>query len=301
VVVVLLSCPIIGDYIFIPAVLRRTADLPISFGTTLRKTLLQNLVSRTPVDKPYLWACLNGYRDIEDYQKVIELTTHSISKTDPKDKDDLSSLFYRQGEAYERLNKFEEAIASYSRASDLAPEMIWTLLRRADCFVKMGRPFAALSDLQRVHVLNPLESTAYYLEAKTLLSLNKVQSALDCVDRRIALQNGRTQYSLLLRSTLLEKLGRNAEAKKDLLQVGQLDGEYDKFVRKLLRAVVYERLGDTKNSRKCLASITPADRIDDLQYLYDVDDFTDEIKSMMQRLLPNDETLRRLHLVVETD
>ncbi len=302
VVVVLLSCPIVGDYIFIPAVLRRTSDLPIGFGTALRKTLLENLVSRTPVDKPYLRACLNGYRDIKDYQKVIELTTLSIRKTDPKDKDDLSCLFYRQGDAYERLNKFEEAIASYSRDSDLDPDEIWTLLRRADCFVKVGRPFAALSDLRRVHVLNPLESTAYYLEIKILLSLNKVQSALDCVDRRIALQNGRTPYSLLLRSTLLEKLGRNAEAKKDLLQVGQLDGEYDKFVRKLLRAVVYERLGDTKNSRKCLASITPADRIDDLQYLYDVDDFTDEIKSMMQRLLPNDETLRRLHLdVKQTD
>lgn len=65
-----------------------------------------------------------------------------------------------RGHIYNILNRFNEAIADYSRALDLDPGHIDALLSRANCYAILGKYTEARMDLQRILTIDPEHQAA---------------------------------------------------------------------------------------------------------------------------------------------
>lgn len=291
----MLALPGIGDKWLMTSIVDRTADVPVELGQNMRTSMLDYIVSRVPADQPIPDKCLNAYSRLNDFPKEIALTSVSLTKPNLK-KLDTSALLYRRGFAYERLNNLEAAVVDYTKACEYDPDDTYSPLRKANCLYKLGRPFAALVELDKLHVLSPDSTAAYYLEAKILQDMNNIPAALNCVDRRMALSYGRTPFAFVYKSILLEKLGRNAEAKQTLQRIKEIEDETDNyFLWKVLKAVIYKELGDSFNSRKKLESITQHDRVEALRSSAGaIDDFPNEMITKIRDILPHDDTIRVL-------
>ncbi len=290
-----LLIPVVGNQYLLTSIVNSTANVPTSFGKTIRIEILDYLASRTPENEAVSWDCLNGYDSIQEYSKEIRACSKSVTKRSLK-KYVVSSIQFRMGMIYEKLGHWKLAINSYDESLKTDPDDSSPLLRKAHCLEMLGRPFAALSELGKLHLVDPSNTSAYYLEAKILLSLDKIPAALNCVERKMALSGGRTPTALLYKSILLEKLGLKVEARETLKRVSEIDDDpYDEFYWKALKATIYAKLGDISTSKKQFARISEVDRINALRYQQnDLFWYPDELKNMMIDTLKNDPTVHLL-------
>lgn len=87
-------------------------------------------------------------------------------------------LFFHRGDAYERLDKNEEALADYNRAIELDPAYMNALVHRALLYYKLGKQMEALAGFAMVEELQskqavdynrPYEQNSEFVDEETVL------------------------------------------------------------------------------------------------------------------------------------
>jgi tetratricopeptide (TPR) repeat protein len=121
------------------------------------------------------------------------------------------SRVYNRGVALQRLNRFEEALASYARAVEVEPDCIDALINRGNLLRDLGRCEEALDSYDRAVKAKPDRAAAFYNRGALLYALNRPEEALASYARAIEV---RPDYAdaLVNHGNVLRELGRLGEA-----------------------------------------------------------------------------------------
>ena len=144
-----------------------------------------------------------------------------------------------------QAKKYQEALDCYEESLKIKPDFKESLLNKGYCHKELGDEPAALTAFSKAIAIDPTYTKAVYNKATLLFSQNKVQIALEMVDKYIA-QGGnddslldlRKQYANTLVKTLL---GEGAPLKPNkLFQEAQKYKKNDDYenARKHLRATL---------------------------------------------------------------
>jgi len=110
----------------------------------------------------------------EQYTKAIPLL-HAMIKKDSTN----SKLYFRLGNAYQKLNQNNRAINNYTKAKQLDPNSTATLLNLSSCLYSSGNYPKAEQELIKIQQLTPNNYSVNLLLAKTYSVQNKYQESLD--------------------------------------------------------------------------------------------------------------------------
>ncbi len=165
-----------------------------------------------------------------------------------RDAPDEATGYYDRGNLFLNHNKFDEAIADYTRALELHPQMVFAFFNRGnayaakndydtaivnfdnaltlnsafpDCFVKRGLAHFGKGDIPRAVAeytkaiqLNPRFADAYLKRGQALIAVGDYAAALEDLTRYISLDPARVDI-YLLRADIFQKLGRKDLADGD--------------------------------------------------------------------------------------
>ncbi|KAF7317097.1 hypothetical protein HMN09_00444400 [Mycena chlorophos] len=101
--------------------------------------------------------------------------------------DEIALNFKDQGNEYFKGKRHREALGFYTQGIDAKPTDVALrealLCNRAACNLELKNYGTVLRDCSQALSLNPRSSKAFYRSASALLSLDRVDEALDCCDR----------------------------------------------------------------------------------------------------------------------
>ncbi|MEX2263413.1 MAG: tetratricopeptide repeat protein [Bryobacteraceae bacterium] len=144
---------------------------------------------------------------VEQFQKVLRL--------DPKSYRAWDNL----GLAYEALNEFDKATQHYLKALDLVhkdhPEYDWAYANLANLLMKKGDYRQAFNLAAEAAERNPNSARNYYLTAKALVSLERMETSVRWLKRSIELDSNYAEPRYLL-AQVYRKLGQREEAERQL-------------------------------------------------------------------------------------
>lgn len=150
-----------------------------------------------------------------DVQHTVNHYTESLLAV-PDNADALS----QRARAYHQLRRYDDAIADYSRVTELQPDFPEAYANRITVFLEAGRADAALAECNELMRRFP-EHNAYYARATALTELGQTEAALADLDRASTLEPKRTDVCWR-RAEILEQLGRPEDAMKEYLHIMQL-------------------------------------------------------------------------------
>jgi protein O-GlcNAc transferase len=127
------------------------------------------------------------------------------------EKPDYAEALYNRGNCRQYLGRTEDAVADYSRALALNPGYEPALTNRGNALSKLRRFSQALTDYDAALQLRPRDPLALYHKANALKDLQRFDEALGDYDRALALDPDLTA-AWNNRGMVLRELGRPAEA-----------------------------------------------------------------------------------------
>ena len=166
---------------------------------------------------------------IDFYTKAIQLNpfyTHAYNN---------------RGNAYQSLNRFEEAIRDYDKAIALNPLYELAYFNRGISYSKLGKHDEAAEDFHKTIILNPKNALAYYYRGISYSSAGKYEEAIQDYDKAIEL-DPKHVLAYNSRGLSLSALGNHDEAIQDYQKAQELDPR-NAVVRKNL-GDVYRELGN---------------------------------------------------------
>ncbi|MFP4008045.1 MAG: J domain-containing protein [Spirulinaceae cyanobacterium] len=95
--------------------------------------------------------------------------------------------YYIKGVQQGLRNAYTQAIASYTKALELRPQLVEAYLRRGEIYYRMGNDRAVLADCNQAIALDPNYAEVYYYLARARHRLGYAQSALEAYNRTLAL------------------------------------------------------------------------------------------------------------------
>jgi tetratricopeptide (TPR) repeat protein len=129
------------------------------------------------------------------------------------------SLFLKRGRANAALDYPSEAIADFTEAHRLNPEMIAPILERADAHADQGSYPLAMADYEEVLRRDPRNAQAFFGRGATRLQLKgSTDSSLADFTASFEADSSRTD-ALFARGNLNQSLGRDQEAAHDFREV----------------------------------------------------------------------------------
>ncbi len=142
----------------------------------------------------------------------------------------MDSIAYHQlGLKLEAQQKYAEAIDSYTKAIDLAPENSLLYLARASALYNGGNPHQALSDLDRTIKLNPELARAYEFRADIKHRLGDNAGAINDYSSAIRLNPKQAMY-YIYRGHLNKAVGRTLDMINDYYNAVSLDEQCFRLV-----------------------------------------------------------------------
>ena len=119
--------------------------------------------------------------------------------------------WFQQGYCLDELKRYEEAIASYDKASEFKPDLHEAWYNRGVALGNLGRLEAAIASYDKAIELNPDDHYAWYNRSYALLNLGHLEEALASFDKVIELEpNNHSAWNN--RGYTLTNLGRLEEA-----------------------------------------------------------------------------------------
>ncbi|MDO8446221.1 MAG: tetratricopeptide repeat protein [Deltaproteobacteria bacterium] len=159
-------------------------------------------------------------KQIEVWRDSITLWSHEI-KIYP----DFYSSYYSRGNAYIKLNRYDEVISDYTKAIELNPKYLDAYNNRGNIYFDLGNYQAALSDYNKALELNPLDSQVYTNRGNAYLGLGDYAQAIKNHDRAIELNpNDATAYNN--RGAAYFRSGNYAHAIRDFSRAVELDPQF---------------------------------------------------------------------------
>jgi tetratricopeptide (TPR) repeat protein len=129
--------------------------------------------------------CAYIYEKQEDYINCLKILGNLLNIND---KDSLILCYY--GEILENLGKYDEAVTFFTKASNLDPENIHNLNKRAIAYFVLQEYDKALLDLDKVIQLEPLNNLAYYNKGLTHYTLGSIKNAVAAFKKCVELDFG---------------------------------------------------------------------------------------------------------------
>ena len=158
-------------------------------------------------------------------------------------------ILYERGEAYRMLDRFDKALADFSRALKLRPELADVLRSRGETYRLLERYDEALADLTRSLELEPDNEFALSVRGATYRRLGRYKGALTDLNRAVKLAPKDT-FDLYERGEAYRMLERYDKALVDFTRVLKLDPERADALRS--RGDTHRLLG---NSDEALADL----------------------------------------------
>jgi tetratricopeptide (TPR) repeat protein len=163
-------------------------------------------------------ACLNDYGQApEDYAASVGLFTGYIFHAP-----DRAIAYAWRGIAYSHLKRWEDAVADFSRAIELAPKDPGPWINRSGAYLELNQPGRALADCSRAIELNPLSAQAYGNRGVAYFKLGQPEQAIADYDKSIALDE-RIITVWVQRGWAYQKQGQWVKALADYSRALELD------------------------------------------------------------------------------
>ncbi|MYT56870.1 tetratricopeptide repeat protein, partial [Streptomyces sp. SID7834] len=131
-----------------------------------------------------------------------------------------------RAQLFERMGRYEEALADYDRAVVIDPEYAWALGSRARVKKDMGRSEEAVADYSRAVEILPDYAWAFQGRAQVYAGMGRHDEALADFARALELRPG-YGWALGNRGELYEKLGRREDAVADFTRAIEIDPTSD--------------------------------------------------------------------------
>ena len=87
--------------------------------------------------------------------------------------------FYDQGLKKSQNQRYQQAIAKYTKAIKIEPQFVNAYLKRCEMYYKLGNHPGILDDCERIIQINPSIVEAFYYQGIAQYSLGDVQGAID--------------------------------------------------------------------------------------------------------------------------
>ena len=142
--------------------------------------------------------------------------------------------YFKLGLEMLRENKYEEAIAYYTKAIELDPEYAGAYNDRGLAKISSGHPLKAIPDLDKAIELDPKFFLPYYNRGNAKSNLENYIGAISDYDAAICL-NHEYSYSFVYRGDAYTKLKKFDKARIDLIQATELATKHNnKYVLDLV-------------------------------------------------------------------
>jgi len=119
------------------------------------------------------------------------------------------ALQTEQGNDYFKGKRFREALEFYTQGLDAKPTdpviLEAILCNRAACNLELGNYGSVLRDCSQAISLNNKSSKAYYRSGSALMSLGRIDQALDCCNRCLSYDTDNTGIKVLRERVLTVK------------------------------------------------------------------------------------------------
>lgn len=156
------------------------------------------------------WQALKGIADAAlqggELSQAVLLFDDLIDRA-PED----AELYYKRGNAHNRIGRRESAVADYDRAIALRPDYANAYCNRGAALAGLERWAEALASYERALTLNPSDHFAYFNQAAALKETNQLELALRSYDSAIVLKPDYVE-AYVNRGHLLQELGRHESA-----------------------------------------------------------------------------------------
>ncbi|KAF9076545.1 hypothetical protein BDP27DRAFT_1284388 [Rhodocollybia butyracea] len=154
--------------------------------------------------------------------------------------DEIAENFKEQGNEYFKGKRYREAIGFYTQGVDVKPDNLILLeallCNRAACNLELKNYGSVLRDCSKVLSHNSKSSKAYYRSAMALISLDRLEEAIDCCKRCITYdQDNKGVQSTLERAARLKA----AKDKKEQERQQRLRQEHEAKMK--LHSALQER------------------------------------------------------------
>lgn len=159
-------------------------------------------------------------KQIEVWRDSITLWSHEIKKYP-----DFYSSYYSRGDAYIKLDMYNEALSDFTRAIELNPKYLDAYNNRGNIYLGLGNYQSALSDYNKALELNPMDSQVYTNRGNTYIGLGDYAQAIKDHNRAIELDpNDAKAYNN--RGVAYFKSGNYAQATRDFSWAVKLDPQF---------------------------------------------------------------------------
>ena len=135
------------------------------------------VLQQTPDDANALILQGEVFRELGKTEAALE-SFDRASELAPKS----PAPYQHRGEIYRNQGEYEKALTEFNKVLDLQPEELLTLVHRAEVYLRSGRLDEALADVDAVLEKQPLV-LAHRIRAETLASMNRLQEAIDEMER----------------------------------------------------------------------------------------------------------------------
>ncbi len=190
-----------------------------------------------------------------------------------------------RGSAYRKMGRYRDALSNFDRVIELKPDDAWTIAQRGETYLQMGCYEEALSDFNRAIELNPDCTWVIILRGETYRQMECYEEALANFDRAIELDPDDV-WTIVRRGETYRQMSCYEEALSDFNRAIELDPDCAWPI--ILRGKTYR---DMCRSREAL---TDFDRAIKLKVPWRVR-FRRKLPKLFagkvsrrQRLLPND-------------
>lgn len=162
----------------------------------------------------------NALQNVSRYEEAIASYDRAI-ELQPH----LVFAYSNRGNALQMLKRYNEALASYDIALNLQPDFVNAFSSRGSALHKLGRYHEALASCDQAIALQPDFDLAHYNRGITLFELKRFEESVASSDRAIALRPA-FAAAFLVRGNALGRLRRFREAVESYERAGTIQPDY---------------------------------------------------------------------------
>jgi len=151
---------------------------------------------------------------------------------------------YDSGLRLFKIARYDQAILSFDRATELKPDLADGYLMRGRAYVAVAKTENAIQDFTRVTELRPSDGHAFVERGFAYLELKDHQSALADANHALTVDS-RLASAYSLRGQIVRAMGDPAKAIEDLTRAVALDPNQDNYYQ---RGATFQTLGQHRSA-----------------------------------------------------
>lgn len=169
------------------------------------------ILAENPKDYQTLYRRANGYYRQDSYGKALTDVNAAIRLTPAAETGFLFDSYNLRAGIYERLHKYDLAIADYKNALKISPKDYNTLYQLANNEFEAGDYAAAKTDYQALKKLNPRSQEALFGLARVAVKENDITAANRLVKEAVDL-NPTAAVTYMRQASVLRLMGNDTDA-----------------------------------------------------------------------------------------